>query len=30
MESLFQDLCEGLQQAIDYEKGIGEAKKPHM
>lgn len=27
MESLFQDLCEGLQQAIDYEKGIGEAKK---
>ena len=27
MSSLFDDLREGLQQAIDYEKGIGEAKK---
>jgi|UPI0005D2550C putative transcriptional regulator len=27
MSSLFDDLCEGLQQAIDYEKGVGEAKK---
>lgn len=26
MESLFEDLCVGLQQAIDYEKGVGEAK----
>ena len=27
MASLFDDLCEGLQQAIDYEKGVGKAKK---
>ena len=27
MSSLFDDLCEGLQEAIDYEKGIGKAKK---
>lgn len=27
MSSLFEDLSLGLQQAIDYEKGIGSAKK---
>lgn len=27
MESLFDDLRTGLQQAIDFEKGIGTAKK---
>ena len=27
MNSLFDDLREGLQEAIDYEKGIGNAKK---
>ncbi len=27
MSSLFDDLQEGLQQAIDYERGVGEAKK---
>ena len=27
MSSLFDDLREGLQQAIDYEKGVGKAKK---
>jgi putative transcriptional regulator len=27
MSSLFDDVCEGLQEAIDYEKGIGKAKK---
>ena len=26
MSKLFEDLCEGLQQAIDFEKGIGTAK----
>ena len=26
MNSLFEDLCDGLQQAIDYEKGAGKAK----
>ena len=26
MSSLFNDLKEGLQQAIDYEKGVGDAK----
>ena len=26
MSSLFEDLCEGLQEAIDYEKGTGKAK----
>ena len=26
MNSLFEDLCEGLQEAIDYEKGKGKAK----
>ena len=27
MNSLFEDLCTGLQEAIDFEKGIGSAKK---
>ncbi len=27
MSSLFEDLREGLQEAIDYEKGVGKAKK---
>jgi putative transcriptional regulator len=27
MGALFDDLCEGLQEAIDYENGIGKAKK---
>ena len=27
MTSLFDDLCQGLQEAIDYEKGSGSAKK---
>lgn len=27
MSSLFDDLREGLEEAIDYEKGIGKAKK---
>lgn len=27
MNSLFEDLCTGLQEAIDFEKGIGVAKK---
>ena len=27
MDSLFEDLREGLQQAIDYERGNGPAKK---
>ena len=27
MSSLFEDLCTGLQEAIDFEKGIGSAKK---
>ena len=27
MSALFDDLREGLQQAIDYEKGVGTAKK---
>lgn len=27
MTSLFEDLCAGLQEAIDYEKGVGAAKK---
>ena len=27
MSSLFEDLCIGLQEAIDFEKGIGSAKK---
>ena len=27
MSSLFEDLREGLQEAIDYEKGSGKAKK---
>ena len=27
MNSLFEDLCIGLQEAIDYEKGTGSAKK---
>ncbi len=27
MSSLFEDLQEGLQQAIDYEKGVGTARK---
>ena len=26
MKSLFDDLCTGLQQAIDYERGTGKAK----
>ena len=26
MSELFDDLCEGLQQAIDFEKGKGKAK----
>ena len=26
MSSLFDDLQEGLQEAIDYEKGLGSAK----
>ena len=26
MSALFDDLCEGLQQAIDFEKGLGEAR----
>ncbi|WP_026658071.1 helix-turn-helix domain-containing protein [Butyrivibrio sp. AC2005] len=26
MSALFDDLCEGLQQAIDFEKGISKAK----
>lgn len=26
MSSLFDDLCQGLQEAIDYEKGTGSAK----
>jgi len=26
MESLFEDLKEGLKQAIDYEKGVGKAR----
>lgn len=26
MNSLFEDLCEGLQEAINYEKGQGRAK----
>ena len=26
MSALFDDLCEGLQEAIDYEKGISNAK----
>ncbi len=26
MSSVFDDLCEGLQQAIDYEKGMSEAR----
>ena len=27
MNSLFEDLCTGLQEAIDFEKGVGSAKK---
>lgn len=27
MRTLFEDLYEGLQEAIDYEKGVGKAKK---
>ena len=27
MNSLFEDLCTGLQEAIDFEKGTGVAKK---
>lgn len=27
MSSLFEDLREGLQEAIDYEKGFGKAKR---
>lgn len=27
MNSLFEDLCTGFQEAIDFEKGIGFAKK---
>ena len=27
MNSLFEDLCTGLQEAIDFKKGIGSAKK---
>lgn len=30
MNSLFEDLCTGLQEAIDFEKGIGVAKKQHI
>ena len=26
MSTLFDDLCEGLEQAINYEKGIGKAR----
>ena len=27
MNSIFEDLCTGLQEAIDFEKRIGSAKK---
>ena len=30
MSSLFEDLCTGFQEAIDFEKGIGSAKKLHI
>ncbi len=30
MSSLFDDLQEGLQEAIDYEKGLGDAKTTRL